>query len=514
MSKKSMKIQNNLTCDIRHSGNRCDNQHILRNPRKLPCGKTVCLECVEVLSDSKNTFRCIFCKRTHCLIKDLSRNMMAEYAIDENLFDLCTHFVDKLRKSCLNIKEISLEKKLTLINVIDFIKTDIEVRVESVDVELQKLKISLDRTIEQMANERFERCRNKFQKFCQSLKNKPGFPPIDLIHFYEELSKQLNQINDLIIFNTFTLLKTSKIKPESLFKTSDIIGQLKWSDKNIYNIENEFRPRSIRLNFHPYDISVYLNNKFIATDRQGDCLYILNRKLSQILRKVEQIGDRKELVQPTRILVDDKKQMIHLICSKNKNEIDEKEILIADSSLTNVLFLITSENSPTFADLNLNINGNLIVFDSLTSSVFKFCFDKKVLNLISKLEIENESGDLPNRSYDSSFTNELLAVNVSNKSVIIYNFRSNVLESKILIDTGDYVKVFGIYFEKPTSRLFVHLNDADDYSQIRCYEKNSSGCWVCVFERALQNVGTGSWRMNFINEHLFLTLWSQNLVIC
>jgi hypothetical protein len=511
MSKKSIKIQNNLTCDV--SGNSCNNRHILRKPRKLPCGKTVCLECAEVSSDSKNSFQCFHCKRTHCLIKDLSRNMMTEYALDENLPDLCAHFLNELRKSCLKIKEISLEKKLTLINVIEFVSSDITIRAESVDVELEKLKISLGRDIDWRANKLVEKSQKKFQECSDRLHAKPRLKPIDLIHFYEKLIRQLATINSQFS-STATLLKASELKSPTQIQTSDLLGQLKWADKSVYNIEKPFQSRSIRLKFHPYDISLYLNDTFIATDRQGDCLYLLNRKLSRILRKVEQIGVRKELIQPTNILVDSKKQLIYLCCSKSKSELDETEILISKIDLSEVLCQVPNDTGLILIDFCLTRDGNLFVFNSHKNSIFTFYAENKKLEFLFKLDTENEINQCSDRPFGLSFTDELVAVNFSNKFVNIYNLKNKLLDSKISINTAENgAKIYGIYLEKTTSRLFIHLNDAEGNSQIRCFQKFSSN-WACVLEKELLNVNTGSWRIKFINECLFLTLWSQNLFIC
>jgi hypothetical protein len=52
------KIESILICEV------CDNKMV--DPRILPCGKSVCHRCVDILADSdKNRVKCQNCAKTH-----------------------------------------------------------------------------------------------------------------------------------------------------------------------------------------------------------------------------------------------------------------------------------------------------------------------------------------------------------------------------------------------------------------------------------------------------------------
>ena len=112
-------IPTNLTCFINNR------EHVIRKPRKLSCGHTACLECLEELADFKKNFKCQFCHRNHNLTH-LSRNMLCEYSLDESLNSICVDYCKKLKETTVGSKELFATINQAVENLFEFIKYDIE----------------------------------------------------------------------------------------------------------------------------------------------------------------------------------------------------------------------------------------------------------------------------------------------------------------------------------------------------------------------------------------------------
>jgi hypothetical protein len=88
-----------ITCKLE-----TNNLHIVKCPKRLPCGYTCCLQCIKRLAHDGNKFKCAFCKNFHRISKDLSRNVNIEYALDSSLEILIKEFSIESKNDALNLK--------------------------------------------------------------------------------------------------------------------------------------------------------------------------------------------------------------------------------------------------------------------------------------------------------------------------------------------------------------------------------------------------------------------------
>ena len=83
----------NCTCDL-------FNDHILNNPKVLPCGFSACLKCLQKSIDKNGKFDCTCCSQTHLIQEPekLISNVKIANMIKNNLKVFTTELVDRLQK--------------------------------------------------------------------------------------------------------------------------------------------------------------------------------------------------------------------------------------------------------------------------------------------------------------------------------------------------------------------------------------------------------------------------------
>ena len=515
---KPFRLQNNLTCDLSPS---LFNRHVLRDPRKLPCNRTACYLCIEALANSKSQLECPVCLQRHNL-RDLSRNMMCEYALDENIFSLYSFFQNDLKKSCERIKIVGAEKKKTLLNVINFIDIDLMVRVESILIELEKLHIVLEERAKEAITKNFDIAGSQFDECKKNIENrsKISLTKADSIYLIEKICYKLSKLN-----HNITSRKPGCKKSFKSIKAAEIIGDLHWIDKNRFYIRKldsgTFKPKLIRLEkFHPYDVCSYINGTFLFSDPHNNCIYEMNRKLNKVVSRLEKISkgeNKKLLIRPTTLCSDLKKKIVFICCASDKQDLLSKEVLMIHINLKEILNIIKVDNSidclSEFIYYNEK-NNCLYIFDSKlkASSI-------KQVNLTNQGAFETKSYlDLNKESslsepYCASFADDYLAINFNNRLICIYEIATGQFDSSIRFDTEHGQKIFSIYLENETGKLFVHLNNGIE-DNLLCFQKiQKSAQWNQIFQSPFLDLNSGSWKMKLIDECLFLTMWSQYLVI-
>lgn len=84
--------------------------HLLKEPKVLPCGYTVCSECIRKLIKTNNNkiFKCNFenCKQEHQIndINNLGQNHLVETVLNENLKYLSHDLLQKLENEYESFK--------------------------------------------------------------------------------------------------------------------------------------------------------------------------------------------------------------------------------------------------------------------------------------------------------------------------------------------------------------------------------------------------------------------------
>jgi hypothetical protein len=95
-----------LTCKIDK------NVHIIKCPKRLPCGYTCCNDCIKQQIFDYNKFKCTFCKKIHRIPKDLTRNVSIEYALDNSLEILVEEFSWQSKNDAISLKGKKKKKKI------------------------------------------------------------------------------------------------------------------------------------------------------------------------------------------------------------------------------------------------------------------------------------------------------------------------------------------------------------------------------------------------------------------
>ena len=102
--------------------------HILKSPKVLPCGNTVCEDCIRE-SCKNGVFKCGFekCKEKHEIknIDSLIKNVMVEDVLNDNLVLIADHIISKIKKRFSSFKGnlfystfLIITGKFAIINII------------------------------------------------------------------------------------------------------------------------------------------------------------------------------------------------------------------------------------------------------------------------------------------------------------------------------------------------------------------------------------------------------------
>ena len=176
---------------------------------------------------------------------------MLENSLDEELDNNCRYVVKRLTNSCENLLSLYANRLEVQLNLFDFIQNDIEVRIESVKISLEKLQIELNDQIDIIKanlNKKFVSLEKKFYKNSNDLK-------INL-----ETKRGINNLNLSI-----------RIVPHQKIPNLDerlIIGWLSKFDIDSFDLTKfdiRYKPSHFQLDFNLLDIEEYLNEASSST---------------------------------------------------------------------------------------------------------------------------------------------------------------------------------------------------------------------------------------------------------
>lgn len=465
--KRNYSVKTFLTCDLDRKSS--DERHVLKDPRRLPCNKMVCLSCVKRLADRGNEFICSFCSRKHNIGHDLTRDMMCEYTLDENIPDLSIHFTNKLKLKLEQLKLVKQDNKSSVENMFDFISTDLLVRVESLKIELDRTRDQLHDLVDRKQVEVFTRSHEAFNRLRSKCTSDQE------LRYYENITKQLSDIHKKL---------NNVYQAADKYFDSSIIGILKFKSSNKVGINNISQGTEIQLDFNPYDFTPYLNGSYLFTDNQQDCLYIINRKFD-LVKKIEKIGDTKRVIKPKRVTFNKKLNYVSIWLSSSN------EIIITDTFFSKVLHLINQEN------LWLARN-RLIRFAIHSIDILEY--DSQTIRQVASRQLECDLKHVCSVDINDSY----MAVNL-NSEILVYNL--NLEQVDRIKPSNESDKFYSIYLENETNHLFVHLNN-----KLACYNRGDGGDWDLMRQVELAS-SAGSWTMKFVDEKLVLVLWSRAIII-
>ena len=199
-------IQNNLLCTI------SSHDHILRDPRKLPCKRTACLNCIENLAETNHKFNCKFCKQSHDTLKDLVRNFLCEDALDDNLNNLSKHEANRLNLVSKSTQLLFSGTQNAIDGLFEFYKYEIEIRFESLRAALDLSANDVLNKLEFVLNEGL----NEFEKSLKEVDIKsPNRSLLESERIFHKLSdigmhfkkESMYMVDKRILFSKFYFKK-------------------------------------------------------------------------------------------------------------------------------------------------------------------------------------------------------------------------------------------------------------------------------------------------------------------
>ena len=545
MSNKKYRIKDILICDLDKLKT---DWHLLDKPRKLPCGRTVCLECYQSFSNKK----CIFCQNVHNE-NEIVVNQMVEMEIEENEEEICEYMANELNTRALRLMNLKDDITITLTEkVFEFIEQDIDVRIESLKCEFEKLKLSLFEKIDLNASLYPEARMKKILELQEK---------IELMKNDDSLSdsEKLNKCGDMLTdyFNKFDLseqIVKSEEEMEKLFDPDLMIGTLKYPILQRFNTSKKIEPKLVQLkDLNPYDICSFFINEYLITSLNQDCIFKLTQTIrSHVLDKIDSINNQI-LFKPSKICVDFESKKVFICIGLDKNNIKRK-IIVSNLDLDNILDEIDDKKIELLHnpwDIHLDRENNLLIVDYLSNLIF--VYNTKQMNLVKKLSISFEMDYIDHRPYSSSLTNNYIAVNKDKKSsILIYEIidENLILKSSLNLllsnnqndDNNDDEKfdINGIYleynkndFEKyeniSSLYIYAHLNSVFSDKIVGYKYDELKKDWFLTFEYIIRNNQNdqednlnnvlisnnlrGSWLMKLVNYNLIISLWGQEILI-
>jgi hypothetical protein len=472
--------------------------HVIKQPRKLPCGRNMCLECIDQLSTSIKNFTCPFCVRVHTITSnDLSRNMMLEYSLDEELKSICRYTKNELQSKNQKLKDLNDERKVIQFNKFDFIQNDIDVRIESLKICLEKLKNTLTSKIDTIKLDLSIKLTSVEKEF--SMENSKNIQ----LNFDKALSTR-HSLNKLVIDIE------PKIKPSFVDLTmNNLVGVLSRFEANVFDMQkfsnSNYKPSAFRLDMNLCDIAYFSDGKYISICYNQNGIFVLNKNF-KLLNRVEQI-DETILFKPIQVDYNEVDKIV-LVCVHLDKNSTRRQVLMIDRNFKEILFKFSEYNASSFYTdkdyfyiLDLSIR-NLIFIDVNTKCPIKS---------VPLFQDKPDDYNIEHEAYSTSITRELIAVNFKREKVFLYSTATGGLHS-IVERPFDFVFINGICLK--SSGIFMHFNHmfSDEFV---FYEKSQNSNFVSKHSLKISEEGSlkGSCKLKSSGEIFYLILWGQELII-
>jgi hypothetical protein len=485
--KRNYSIPTKFICDLNKPST-----HLLKQPRKLPCGRNLCLECIEILASKITSFTCPFCAKEHLLVKDLRRNMMIENSLDEELEKICKYKKSELESKNQAIKELYNERNMIQSNKFDFIQNDIEVRVESLKICLEKLKIEINSKIDSIKTN----LSSEFKRKEEKIQNNENIVP--RLNQALAMRRNLNKLTIGIEINEQTSF--AELNVESL------VGNVSKFEANLFNLQKfsdqRYKPQSFRLDLNCCDLTLFTDGKYICIDSNQNGIFLLNKNL-KFLNRIETIGETN-LLRPKQIDYNVMRKVI-LVCT---NLDTKNRILIIDRYFKEILYTINQCNSDSF----FLEKEFLYILDFSTKCLN--LFDMNITRISKTVVLFQDKPDecnIEHEVFSISFTPELIAVNFKREKISLYSTHTGSLHS-ILNRPSDSVTIHGICLTN--AGIFIHLNQIFS-DEIVFFQQDSDLNYFSSHSIKISEYGSlkGSNKLKLCGESLFLILWGKSLII-
>lgn len=176
-----------LLCEV------SEQDHILKEPRKLPCKHTVCLQCISDQAESNRKFICKFCHKSHNILKDVARDLLCEEALEENLHTLGLHELNRLDLASYKTSDLFTGSQNAIESLFEFYLYDIEIRFDSLRAEVDIKAAEVLKMFDKNVNQIFDNAELEFKEI--ELKKKKSLVESEaVIQKLTDISKHFSKV--------------------------------------------------------------------------------------------------------------------------------------------------------------------------------------------------------------------------------------------------------------------------------------------------------------------------------
>lgn len=494
---------NEILCSLNSS-------HILKNPVTLSCKNSVCLSCLNKISSYNGKIKCILCGNQHDLKNDKinytnSVNLSLENAIEQKTLKLCEYFYNLQHKNIDRCIDRMNNFEEYFENYIEYINGDLDIRTESIKMELDNLKNKMYKKLDSF-KEKFLIKNNSLREAvdavsCLSANNSLNSIEVVEVHAMKllGLSKQLQKsMNNLAIYKIndyflqkcefFGLLRGPILYPEKLSQNEPIIINLSQQVQSLCSL------------------CVIKDNYIAVSDFKSNQVYVFDRNF---------VGfERFSYVQGIKI------RNYYGICASDDYEsiyfcdLDYSRILIVNNDFNLIKKIILKPDCAGIVEFDcprdIYFHSNRVfVLDQGYKSVFIFNKYGDYLNYFS-LENENHQSNDINVECNSlqnplciAANEKFIAIVDWKKSIFIYDFDGKL---KKIIEKPDVTSMCVKY-----EYLFTHGEDGT----VACYKNDTFDFeFSIVYNVKFDELKYRSESIAIFNEKLVISMgWAKFLAI-
>jgi hypothetical protein len=384
------KIESILICSV------CDNKIV--DPRILPCGKSVCHRCVDILTDTdKKRIKCQNCAKTHeipeegFLINQMVQEMLkceAKEVLQSNNIEEFKTILDILDKTKQSIESTMESGDATIRDHCDKVRNDMQLAIEQAHAKLDEFHKDFMDEIDNHEKE----CQAKFK----SIKQNKG-----------DIEKVLNDSNELLSKSN-RLLNQFKIDQSEL---STLFENAQSLQNNLETIKDGIQKEMFNESLLKFEKQKSFESNLIGKIvKQNIDLYFLenigNMREIDFASKIESTHYTPYL-QPfksnTFLLLYSQKNILNFLCfDKDGNIVFEKRDLIKNKSIEEIkfflfrsshkiLYICTEEKhlkqtNPFFNVRSFDENFNLLAEIKLDKKPNYYEINGEILFLLNKNE--------------------------------------------------------------------------------------------------------------------------------
>ena len=392
-------------------------------------------------------------------------------------------------------------------NCIEYHKEAIQIRVESIKIELDKLCENLFTSLDDIEIEMKAELDDlkKFQdeilarneKLVANLTNSN----IEIEAFLKNMNKCQENMNEIENFNKIFSNKLKKIKFEvndEWWPESELIGEVKKIEKDLIERLKMIKTREFDMDVLSVQLASGMcslsNKKLLLVDTDANEILVLNKNF-ELEERINEVNG-EVFNYPLNICTDSRGETVYL-CDYNNSR-----VLLLDVNLKHVKKILTNTTDYIGNPIDICFYGDcLFILDSLTSNIKQFLHDGTCVRDINLVDNLNKSLTSPVRL---TIHGNYIAVLDNWKTIHVYDMDGKYKDS---IQQINEIEMNTIYFYD--KNLFC----IDKKSKFKCYNMIEDKIKL-LFERVLPFTNNNSdYMIHFDNKLIIAYCYSNFLAI-